>query len=54
MVVDENGSFQTQRQISKMALIKPSVEGDFLILSAPGQVNLRVPIEQPSKKIMCR
>lgn len=54
MIVDENGSFQTQRQISKMALIKPEIAGDSMILSAPGQADLKVPIEQPSKKIMCR
>ncbi|RNA29199.1 mitochondrial amidoxime-reducing component 1 [Brachionus plicatilis] len=55
MIVDSNGSFRTQRQIPKMALIKPSVEGDFLVFNAPQQNTLKIPIKNPNKNtINCR
>lgn len=46
MVVNEDGKFISQRTHPKMALIKTSiVEGDaVLILSAPGQSELRIPL----------
>lgn len=49
MVIDaEKGSFLTQRQLPKMALIKPRLEGDSLILSAPGQADLEITIQPPT------
>lgn len=45
MIVDSTGSFRTQRQLPKMALIKPSLEGDFLVLNAPHKNPLSVPIQ---------
>lgn len=45
MIIDENNNFITQRKAPKMALIKPRVENDYLILSAPDMSDLRVPIE---------
>lgn len=52
--MDEKGSFLTQRQISKMALIKPSVDGDNLVLTAEGMPDLKVPIAPSTNKIACR
>lgn len=34
MIVDENGSFKTQRQYPKMALIELSIDGEYFILNA--------------------
>ena len=54
MVVDENGSFQTQRQIPKLALIKISIGEDSLVLSAPNKDPIKVPLEHPKNKRLCR
>ena len=54
MIVDEAGSFLTQRQIPKMVLIQPSVHADFLMLSAPGMPDLKVPSKPTLKKTKCR
>jgi uncharacterized protein len=56
MIIDENNNFITQRKVPKMALIKPRVENDCLILSAPNMSDLRVPIEIEDKSIIknCR
>ena len=58
MLVDENGSFLTQRQLPKMALIKLSVEGNYLVMSAPGKwFKARVAIDLDASKcerIACR
>lgn len=55
MIVDEQGSFKTQRQIPKMALIKPSIEDDNLVLNAQGKSPIHVPIyKELNKKINCR
>lgn len=54
MIIDKNGSFQTQRQISKMALIRPSLDGDCIRLSAPGKDDIKVPITPSSTKVQCR
>ena len=54
MVVDEKGSFVTQRQLPKMALIKPVIKGDNLILTADGMPDLTVSIIPPSDKRNCR
>ena len=43
MVVNQRGEFVTQRQIPRMALIVPSIHGDALTLSAPGQAILHIP-----------
>lgn len=45
MIVDSTDSFRTQRQFPKMALIKPSVDGEFLVLNAPNKIPLRIPIK---------
>ena len=55
LIIDtKSGSFKTQRQLPRMALIKPSVEKDALVLNAPGKEPLRVPIQPTTEKIKCR
>ncbi|KAJ8045590.1 Mitochondrial amidoxime reducing component 2 [Holothuria leucospilota] len=48
VVVDENDHFVTARRCPKMILIKPSFsdDNDFLILSAEGQNDIRIPLQQ--------
>jgi uncharacterized protein YcbX len=56
MITDENGNFRTQRQLPKMALIKLSLEGDHLVLNAPGKEPLKIPtaIKNNGERIKCR
>jgi len=42
MLVDPEGSFLTQRDLPRMALIVPSLDGDLLTVRAPGADELRV------------
>ena len=46
--LNANGSFQTQRQLPKMALIKPSIDGDHIVLEAPNTTPIRFPIKAPT------
>src|SRR5688572_27762421 len=47
MVVDENGSFLTQRTLPRMALIETQLTDDTLMLSAPGLAHLQIPRHAP-------
>lgn len=42
MLVDHAGRFVTQRQVPRMALIKPSLSAEALVLEAPGQPPLSI------------
>jgi uncharacterized protein YcbX len=42
MVVDAQGVFLTQRTLPRMALVRPEVAGDALVLRAPGMPELRL------------
>jgi uncharacterized protein YcbX len=42
MLVNEHGSFVTQRELGNMALITPTVAGDGLHIDAPGMTSLKV------------
>lgn len=44
MLVDTDRQFLSQRRLPKMALIKTRIESDTLILSAPGQSDLSLPL----------
>ena len=44
MVVDADGLFVSQRECARMALIRPQIEADSLLLQAPGMPDLRVPL----------
>ncbi|VDI61902.1 Hypothetical predicted protein [Mytilus galloprovincialis] len=58
MVIRRSGSFLSARQEPKLVLIKPSSDGDNLLLDAPGMPTLVLPICPPidksSKLIKCR
>ncbi|MFY3386944.1 MOSC domain-containing protein [Paracidovorax sp. MALMAid1276] len=45
MVVDEKGVFLTQRALPRMALIRPQLKTDEMVLRAPGMLALHVAIE---------
>lgn len=42
MVVDEQGEFVTQRELPRMALIRPTLKHDDLVLRAPGMLALHL------------
>ncbi|CAN7531228.1 MOSC N-terminal beta barrel domain-containing protein [Acidovorax sp. LjRoot38] len=45
MVVDAEGMFVTQRALPRMALIRPQLKGDEMVLRAPGMLALHVAID---------
>ncbi|WP_348708061.1 MOSC domain-containing protein [Acidovorax soli] len=45
MVVDADSLFVSQRECARMALIRPQIEADALLLQAPGMPELRVPLQ---------
>ncbi|WP_312550915.1 MOSC N-terminal beta barrel domain-containing protein [Massilia sp.] len=44
MLVDSEGQFLTQREYPRMATIRPRVESDALVVTAPGMPPLRLPL----------
>lgn len=48
MLVDNNAKFLSQRQLPKMALINTRINDEHLILSAPGQTDLELPLQSTS------
>ena len=46
MVVDADGVFLTQRTLPRMALIRPQLKRDEMVLRAPGMLALHVAIDQ--------
>jgi hypothetical protein len=46
MVVDPAGSFVTQRELPKMALVRTALKSDELILRAPGMLALHVAVDR--------
>ena len=53
MVVDADGLFVSQRECARMALIRPQIEAEALLLRAPGMPELRVPLQSrgPSLRV---
>lgn len=45
MVVDAQGQFLTQRSLPRMALIRPQLKSDELVLRAPGMLALHVALD---------
>lgn len=45
MLVDRERQFLSQRRLPQMALIKTRIEGERLILSAPGRPDLELPLQ---------
>lgn len=48
MLVDERGEFVTQRELPRLALIRPSLKGEQLRLHAAGKAALSVPAPAPA------
>ncbi|TFW30767.1 MOSC domain-containing protein [Massilia horti] len=46
MLVTEDGQFLTQRELPRMALVVPHIEGNTLTVAAPGMAPLALPIDQ--------
>ena len=46
MVVDPSGSFVTQRELPRMALVQTALKGDELVLRAPGMLALHVAVDR--------
>lgn len=51
MLIDEAGQFLSQRRLPKMALIKTAMTQESLALSAPGQSDLQIGLQQENGKI---
>ena len=51
MIVDQDGQFLTQRQIPHMVWITPRLTEDALYLSAPEQVDIKVPFSRIGKPV---
>jgi uncharacterized protein YcbX len=43
MVVDAQGVFRTLRELPRMALVRPELRADMLVLQAPGMAALQIP-----------
>jgi hypothetical protein len=43
---EERGMFLTQRELPEMALVQPTIDGDTLLIRAPGMSDLCVPLMQ--------
>ena len=54
MVVDANGEFVTQRQIPRMALIKPQMKHLEVVLRAPGMLALHLAFDRVEKPVRVR
>ena len=54
MVVDEAGQFTSQRELPRMALIKPQVKTSELVLRAPGMLALHLAVDQVEKPAKVR
>ena len=48
MLVDAQGRFVSQREMARMALIRPEIEGAQLRVRAPGMVDLVLPFDAPA------
>ena len=51
MLVTNEGQFLTQREFPRMATIVPRVEGDALLVTAPGMSPLRLALEQGKRTL---
>lgn len=51
MVVDEQGSFLTQRELPRMALIQPQLKYHDMVLRAPGMLALHIALDQVQEPV---
>lgn len=54
MVVDAQGSFVTQRQLPRMALIRPQIKASEVVLRAPGMLALHLSIDTVEEPMQVR
>jgi uncharacterized protein YcbX len=54
MVVDANGDFLTQRSHPRMALIRPEITDEYLLLHFPGMDSLQIPLLVQGRKCRAR
>jgi uncharacterized protein YcbX len=50
MVVDAEGGFVSQRELPRMALVRPALKGDEMILRAPGMLALHVALDRVEER----
>jgi hypothetical protein len=54
MVVDENGDFVSQRELPRMALIRPTIRLNDVVLRAPGMLALHLQIDTVEEPVKVR
>jgi len=54
MVVDEEGEFVSQRELPRMALVKPQLKHTEVVLRAPGMLALHLAVDQVEKPMKVR
>ena len=54
MVVDAQGMFLTQRSLPRMALIRPEITDEYLLLHFPGMDSLQIPLLVQGSKCRAR
>ena len=54
MVVDANGEFLTQRELPRMALVKPQLKHYEMVLRAPGMLALHIALDQVEAPVRVR
>jgi uncharacterized protein YcbX len=54
MVVDENGEFVTQRELPRMALVRPQLKHHEVVLRAPGMLALHLAIDAVEEPVKVR
>jgi uncharacterized protein YcbX len=51
MVVDEHGEFVTQRELPRMALVRPQLRSQDMVLRAPGMLALHIALDQVQEPV---
>ena len=51
MVVDAQGEFVTQRELPRMALIRPQLKTQDMVLRAPGMLALHIALDQVQEPV---
>jgi uncharacterized protein len=51
MLVEPDGTFLTQRELPRMALIRPEIADGCLTVSAPAMPPLQLPVDQPGREM---
>jgi len=54
MLVDEHGEFVTQRELPRLALIRPTLRSDDMVLRAPGMLALHVALDRAESELRVR